>query len=61
MTTDRLVSLKVGLYCIGCGRLVWVAAESVRSPECLTCSTIRVAGELEREIAEQALTSGRQS
>jgi hypothetical protein len=58
---DRLVSLKIKLPCVGCGRLVWAASESVRSPECLACSTVRVAGELEREIAEAALLGVRQS
>jgi len=61
MVGDRVVSLKVGLYCVGCGRLVWAASESVRSPECLACSMVRVAGELETEIAEAALLSVRQS
>lgn len=58
---DTLVSLKIKLACVGCGRLVWVASESVRSPECLACRIVRMAGELETEIAEAALLSVRQS
>jgi hypothetical protein len=61
MVGDRLLSLKINLACVGCGRLVWVASESVRFPRCVGCEAVRVAGELETEIAEAALLSVRQS
>ena len=58
---DRLVSLKIKLACVGCGRLVWVASERIGSAECTACEILRVIGEREREIAEAALLSVRQS
>jgi hypothetical protein len=61
MVGDRLLSLKINLACVGCGRLVWVPSESAGSPECLACRIVRDAGELEAEIAEVALLSVRQS
>jgi ribosomal protein S27E len=61
MKTDRLVSLNIKLPCVGCGRLVWVTSESIRVAECIACGAVRIAGELERDIAEAALLSGRQS
>jgi len=61
MTKDNLTSLKVGLYCVGCGRLVWVPSESITRAECVGCEAVRVAGELETGIAEATLLNGRQS